>query len=1774
MLLVPMKSAWALVVPATKDLSCAGFRDGGKLTCTAGEFTVSPSFSAAPGTPPFCIAGQDFNFQVDLRLSGTNTDRYDIGFFVGQQGNDPRDTTAGNICSVATFPKNTLPEVTPWEDDDGDACGDYNGGGDYTQTVNEIKVVCQSSGTATSDLAIPFLVTYKQNTGGTCTGPTDVTNGAPSKCNAGTGLVNGTVAVNVGTYLDVTKQTNPDGNSQTFSFTATGPSGSKVIALTGATLTPTSATGGTYTPATIATATNTTTVSISDGQTVRFYMTGLTTSQELKVREDLVTGWEPTPSISCAAVTGAPTFTTPTNLNTPLAEIPFTRIVNLSTTNSAAACTFTNTKRPTLTLTKVSQGGTGTFTFTGDNGWASQGITTTAAGGAGTLGATQTLTTSSTATTITEALPTGYVMTGVSCTGMGAGGTVTPNLSAGTFTLDAAATAAGSDIACTVTNSKTPTVKVQKITTGAVGGPFSFSQTNLVSNPSNITTTATSTATPASPTAINIVSTGTAVTITESPASGFALSTASCTDANSAITGNTGSTFATLSGNTLTIPAVNVKSGADFSCTFTNTKRPSVKITKVSNGGVGSFDFSGDNGFGSQTITTLTSGVGVDGTTTLLTNANQVTTITETVPTGYVLTNINCTGLGTGSATYNLGAGSVTLSTNATAATNNVACTFTNNKLPTIRLTKVSVDNNGVFNFSGNNGFGSDSIITSTSGVGVTGTTKTLTSSAFTTSTVITETVPSNYTLTGISCTGLGSGGTATNNLGAGRVTLNPAATAAGADINCTFTNTANTSTGGSFPSQIACNATELGQTFEFNATNTWPSGTSTKSFVVGTAPNNVTLTFTNTQAVTAMTGDPSLRTYGGVPNSLTISSNGGLASNTLISTLGLVPSRAINKLSFSIYDSDYYNGGGYNFRDRTISTSNAGNPTSIFAQNPSNETISGNITTGTPSADCGTNDANCNLYFAYNLNGITNATMQFYAAHTSGTSTQQLIALNQYAWCLPKHPTVTISKTTTGGTGSFTFSNTNLASASTNLTTASAGVAVNSTPINVTNLASNVQIQETVPSNWQLLSASCTDANGALTSNGTGTFGSLAGNTLTIPSANLVYGADIRCSFTNRKTAQLTLRKTWVNANVNDEVTVATTGGAVNLSLVSTANTANETDTSLTLAVLSGDTLTLSETFNVGSAANYNASVACTGATDTNLADGLTINAADSNIVCTYTNTRKTATFRLAKAWGANSIAGNVANIGATTGLTNNTTAFTSTASTNTNGATVTVYAGETATLPAETFSSGTLANYTTTLSCDNGITPSSTNGQNSNTVTIPNTVSGLVTCTYTNMRIAQNLTLAKQWANASTGHTAIVTTTGGTNNATVNSTSTGNNLTTGTGVTVYAGDVVTLPAETFGGGASASDYNTNLACTGGSTLASGAVGRSITISNSTIATTCTYTNAKLPNITITKISNGGVGSFDFTGTNGFSNQTITTVSSGVGVAGATQRLTTAGVATQITETVPYGFALTNVSCTGLGTGTATVNYNTATVTLDANATAGPNNIACTFTNTAYGTTPTDPLLKTTRFSAVPDVPTIVRGFSGTQTIVMTNHGPDDATNVVVYYRPLLATGVSVTSVSSPAGTCTFSSPDWVCPAIASVLNGASFNITVTYSTTNASSLGIAQQGEVRVNSNEYTECGGVNEYKYNVWGSGGNAQPQPAPTNSAFWVGNTNTTTTATPSGAYSTESTDIFQAWPLNQDSPTGSYLYSPVAGQHNNIYSPSSTNATPTVSKVLT
>jgi hypothetical protein len=264
---------------------------------------------------------------------------------------------------------------------------------------------------------------------------------------------------------------------------------------------------------------------------------------------------------------------------------------------------------------------------------------------------------------------------------------------------------------------------------------------------------------------------------------------------------------------------------------------PTLTLTKVSNGGVGAFGFSGGNGFASQTITTTTAGVGVTGATQTLLAAGLLTTITETVPPGFALTGVTCTGLGNGGTATRSG-NAVTLDAAATAPGANIACTFTNTRLPTLTLTKVSNGGVGAFTFTGTNGWTSQTITTTTAGVGVTGATQTLAAAAI--ATTITEAVPSGFTLTGATCTGLGSGGTATRSGNA--VVLDAAATAAGANIACTFTNTAIPAIPTLSINDVTANEGNAGSTaFTFNVNLSAPAGAGGVTFDVATANGTAT---------------------------------------------------------------------------------------------------------------------------------------------------------------------------------------------------------------------------------------------------------------------------------------------------------------------------------------------------------------------------------------------------------------------------------------------------------------------------------------------------------------------------------------------------------------------------------------------------------------------------------------------------------------------------------------------------------------------------------------------------------------------------------------------------------------------------------------------------------------------------------------------------------------------------------------------------------------------
>lgn len=124
-----------------------------------------------------------------------------------------------------------------------------------------------------------------------------------------------------------------------------------------------------------------------------------------------------------------------------------------------------------------------------------------------------------------------------------------------------------------------------KIAKNSVNGTGTFNYINLsnlvnsttaVTTDSVTTVTAGTTATSAQQLWAQTLNTD--VSFTESALAGYVLSGVSCVDANSGVTGNTG-TFWTLVNNIVTIPAVRIKEGANITCTFTNTKLIYVDIT-------------------------------------------------------------------------------------------------------------------------------------------------------------------------------------------------------------------------------------------------------------------------------------------------------------------------------------------------------------------------------------------------------------------------------------------------------------------------------------------------------------------------------------------------------------------------------------------------------------------------------------------------------------------------------------------------------------------------------------------------------------------------------------------------------------------------------------------------------------------------------------------------------------------------------------------------------------------------------------------------------------------------------------------------------------------------------------------------------------------------------------------------------------------------------------------------------------------------------------------
>ena len=276
---------------------------------------------------------------------------------------------------------------------------------------------------------------------------------------------------------------------------------------------------------------------------------------------------------------------------------------------------------------------------------------------------------------------------------------------------------------------------------------------------------------------------------------------------------------------------------------------------------------------------------------------------------------------------------------------------------------------------------------------------------------------------------------------------------------------------------------------------------------------------------------------------------------------------------------------------------------------------------------------------------------------------------------------------------------------------------------------------------------------------------------------------------------------------------------------------------------------------------------------------------------------------------------------------------------------------------------------------------------------------------------------------------------------------------------VTITDAAAVTSPATVL------SQYDTTLTCTNAYT-GIGATPNASLPNNSAVTTytftpapadniTCTFTNtAKPTTIAIAKVSNGGTGTFSFTGTNGLTFPNITTVTPGVAVTGAVQTYATPGVTVALFENPPSGgFVVTAINCTGLGAGgNQNVNVANRTVSLDAAAVAVGSTIVCTFTNA----------LPSSDFSITKTngVSSLISGTSTIYTIRATNSGPAGATGAILSDPAVTGLNKTAVACSAAVGNKCVTAPSvaqleggtFALPALAA---GEFYEITVTATVT-----------------------------------------------------------------------------------------------------------------------
>jgi len=275
-------------------------------------------------------------------------------------------------------------------------------------------------------------------------------------------------------------------------------------------------------------------------------------------------------------------------------------------------------------------------------------------------------------------------------------------------------------------------------------------------------------------------------TVKETVPSGWTLTNISCSGGENIAYGD-GTTYPHSSFTAGDVAAtIDVAAGDSASCTFTNTQNASLDLIKNTVGGDATFGFTGSgSGVGNTNITTVANTghhlYSLDGTQL------GTKTLSETVPAGWTLTSISCSG-GTsiayssdGTSFHATFAQGDTYAHMTVGAGNADSCTFTNTKKGSITIIKDAIPNSSqAFQFHpSSNLSGSDFNLTDNGTPGAN--TKVFNGLLPDTYSVEEINIPAQWALAGINC----GSASATRTGNSISITL-----AAGQNVTCTFTDT------------------------------------------------------------------------------------------------------------------------------------------------------------------------------------------------------------------------------------------------------------------------------------------------------------------------------------------------------------------------------------------------------------------------------------------------------------------------------------------------------------------------------------------------------------------------------------------------------------------------------------------------------------------------------------------------------------------------------------------------------------------------------------------------------------------------------------------------------------------------------------------------------------------------------------------------------------------------------------------------------------------------